>query len=151
MLYALLDSSAVIDVPHLQAALALWAYCAESARLIFGADDEVEDPLQARILKLIRTALAGLTRTEIHRALSGHVPAATLVAALAGLRDRGLIVPTVEETGGRRAERWRVRQPCEVSETSAGTSPPGPAGEDNALSALSSHPPADGGTEVLEL
>jgi len=28
MLYALLDGSAVIEVPHLQAALALWDYCA---------------------------------------------------------------------------------------------------------------------------
>ena len=42
MLYALLDGSAVIRLEHLQAALAIWRYCEESARLIFG--DKLGDP-----------------------------------------------------------------------------------------------------------
>jgi hypothetical protein len=36
MLYALTDSSPVIRREHLQAALAVWDYCRESARLLFG-------------------------------------------------------------------------------------------------------------------
>src|SRR5262249_4310160 len=40
-LYALLDMSAVVAVPHLLAALALWDYCEASARYLFG--DELGD------------------------------------------------------------------------------------------------------------
>jgi hypothetical protein len=34
-LYALLDRAAMVDVPHLDAAYALWRYCEDSARYIF--------------------------------------------------------------------------------------------------------------------
>ena len=40
--YALLDCSAEIRVEHLNAALAVWQYCHDSARFIFG--DSLGDP-----------------------------------------------------------------------------------------------------------
>src|SRR5262249_43576778 len=55
MLYALLDKSNAIDVPHLKAALAMWTYSDASAQLIFGSGDaETDDPLAARLLLAIR-------------------------------------------------------------------------------------------------
>ena len=42
LLYALLDCSAVIQLEHLEAALAFWAYSAASARWVFG--DSIGDP-----------------------------------------------------------------------------------------------------------
>jgi hypothetical protein len=150
MVYALLDSAPVIDVPHLNAALALWAYCEQSARLIFGAEDaESDNPLEGRILKLIRAASGGMTRSDVHGALSGHIPAQELLKALAGLRDKRLIVATQQSTGGRPAERWFARSAGETSEESEESPAAGQSAELNAhISHLS---PAAPGTEVMEL
>jgi hypothetical protein len=52
LLYALLDGKNVIGEDHLTAALALWDYCARSARFIFGdAATETED--ERRLIKLL--------------------------------------------------------------------------------------------------
>jgi hypothetical protein len=60
-LYALLDGQSVIDVVHMKAALALWQYCEDSARYIFG--DSLGDPLADQVLELLRTAAQGMTQT----------------------------------------------------------------------------------------
>lgn len=150
MIYALLDSVPTIDVPHLEAALALWAYCEQSARLIFGGDSaETDDPLEGRILSLIRAASGGMTRTDIHGALSGHIPAQSLVNAMAGLRDKNLIYCTQESTGGRPAERWFARIVGEKSEESEGSTSAEKLAE---LTAHNSHnSQAAPGMEVLEI
>lgn len=63
MLYALLDGKAVIDVPHVQAALAVWRYCDASARLIFHRDsEETKDPLEKLLLAAIRQGAGGQTK-----------------------------------------------------------------------------------------
>jgi Protein of unknown function (DUF3987) len=41
-LYALTDNASLVDVPHLRAALALWRYCFNSAKFLFG--DRLGDP-----------------------------------------------------------------------------------------------------------
>jgi len=106
MLYALLDCQAVIDVPHLRAALALWSYADASAKLIFGAAPE--DPLPGLILSKLQESLTGLTRTELHNAFARNLPPAKLVEALATLRDRGEATPEKVQTAGRPAERWKA-------------------------------------------
>ena len=66
MIYALLDCSVVIKVPHLKGSLALWDYNEESVKLIFGerlGDANVD--LVYRVLK----AIGLLTRTHIHNLL----------------------------------------------------------------------------------
>jgi len=127
MVYALSDQCTAIDVMHLKAALAFWRYCDESACLIFeGTDPETDgDPLAARLPAVIRASPNGLTRRDLHKALCGHVPAKELVAALAKLRDRGLVRRTEKETGGRKAECWFPREAaCERSEQSEQRSTP---------------------------
>ena len=66
MLYALMDCSATIKVPHLQAALAFWDYSEQSVSLIFG--DLLGDPNVDRVWDYLKT-LGKLSRSLIHSIL----------------------------------------------------------------------------------
>jgi len=106
--YALLDGSATIDAVHLRAALAVWSYCCESARIIFGI--ETPDPLVEMVFgKLKEAGAAGLTRTQLRDAFSRNLRGDVLVQALGRLRDSGRIFATAEPMAGRPVERWRLR------------------------------------------
>ncbi len=90
LLYALLDGGRVIRREHLLAALALWDYCAESARVIFG--DASGDPDADKILAALRAAGSkGLTGADINRLFGGHRNPKQLDASLSRLLGRGLI------------------------------------------------------------
>ena len=108
MLYALADGSKVIRREHLQAALALWSYCRESARLIFGGTQAAEpEPLYLRLMNAILKA-PGVSRSGL-REVAGHkTPAPAIEDALARLEGSGLAFRrTVQPTGGGRpAECW---------------------------------------------
>ena len=56
LLYALLDQAPAIGCVHLEAALALWEYCEDSARYLFG--DATGDPTADRVLAAIRNSPA---------------------------------------------------------------------------------------------
>ena len=105
-LYALLDSSTSIRLPHLTAALEVWAYCEDSVRVIFG--DGLGDETADTILRLLRTTPNGMTRTEINRAFHSHKSAAELERALALLKKRFGLTSESIETGGGPATRWRL-------------------------------------------
>lgn len=104
LLYALLDCSARVREEHLMAALALWQYAHESARFIFG--EALGDPVADTILKALRIAPNGLTRTEINALFKGHKDAGQLRCALDLLVAAGYARVEVEVTEGRSAERW---------------------------------------------
>jgi hypothetical protein len=101
MVYALLDSSDVIRVEHLRAALAIWDYSEQSVRRILNAAEEGRThPKADRILEHLREHPEGATRTQIQQTVfKGHLPAGELVEALAYLRDRNLARVTKEATG----------------------------------------------------
>lgn len=104
LLEPLLDDAPVIDLPHLEAALAFWDYCARSAEWAFG--DTTGDPTADLILLALRQAGEnGLTRTDIRDLLSRNHPE-QIPIALTVLAIRGLARMEREETGGRPAERW---------------------------------------------
>jgi hypothetical protein len=107
-IYALLDSSAIVRLEHLRAALALWSYCAGSVRHVFG--DELGDPLADEIRRGLLQAAEGLDRTAIHRLLGNHRSRDAVDRALALLLQLGLASPTVRESDGRSAEVWRARE-----------------------------------------
>jgi hypothetical protein len=69
LIYSLLDASEQIDVPHLEAALAVWEYCESSAAFVFGdlLGDRVADEI-ARALQ--HAGPKGMTRTAIRDLLS---------------------------------------------------------------------------------
>ena len=92
-------------VDHLQAALAVWTYCEDSVRFIFG--DVLGDPVADSILRSLRTRPDGMTRTEIIALFNRHIKADALSRALDLLREHGLArCETKKDTGGAPEERW---------------------------------------------
>ena len=53
LIYAVLDNSDQIKDVHLKAALALWRYCEDSARYIFGGS--IGDPFTDELLRALRS------------------------------------------------------------------------------------------------
>ncbi len=109
LIYALADCSEAILLPHLEAALALWAYSEASARFTFG--DAIGDPLADELLRLLRRAgREGMDRTEIRDAFGRNRAADDIGRALGALAEAGLarMVHPEREPGqrGRRPERW---------------------------------------------
>jgi hypothetical protein len=136
MAYALENGSAVIEEAHLKAALAFWAYADASAKHIFSA--EPIEPLPERILERIQQAPNGLTRNQLRDAFSRNISSNELLAALAKLRDRGQIYAEEDrDTGGRPAERWRLRGNAVTrkEESTAETEAPQPDPEQSAAGA----------------
>jgi hypothetical protein len=108
-LYALLDRSVVVCEPHLQAALALWDYCAQSAAFVFG--DTVGDHAADEVWSALRQAgPEGLGRTEINAAFHRNRSAEQISRALAILYEQGHVDCTMIETGGRPREVWRTKE-----------------------------------------
>jgi hypothetical protein len=107
-LFALADGSGTVDLPHLDAALALWQYSADTHRYLF-ASGAGRSPLADKLLAGLHAGgQAGLSRTDIRRSVgSNATPAATIDAALQELAAAGLAIPEKVPTAGRPVERWR--------------------------------------------
>jgi hypothetical protein len=104
-LYAALDCSSIIRLPHLQAACALWDYCSESAASLFGAC--VGDSVADRILEALQAAENGLTRKQIRDLFHGNISSSSIDQALGKLSS--LAAATCRFTGagrGRPAALW---------------------------------------------
>jgi hypothetical protein len=98
--YALLDGSNTIELPHLEAALAVWRYCEQSALYVFG--EILGDPIADRLLAAVRdVGSAGLDGAGQHAAFARHADQRQLARARADLERRGLVVTTTEQTRGR--------------------------------------------------
>lgn len=105
LLYALGSGAARIEREHLESALALWSYAERSVRRIFG--DLLGDSTADAVIRGLRSAPGGLTRTEISGDLLGrNTPVSRLNSALDLLARLRLARGRYESTGGRRAERW---------------------------------------------
>ena len=121
-LYALLDKTDKVEVSHLNAAYALWRYCEDSARHVFG--DMLGDPLADELCRMLRRAgQEGLTRTDINNALGRHVKSTLIGQALARLQREGFARIATQHTAGRPVETWylmvpRVHAQSEKSEKS---------------------------------
>lgn len=106
MLYALSDAQSTIELEHLNAALALWRYCFESARYVFGDSlgDRVADDIHAAI---VEAGGPGITRTELSNALGRNRSRTEIARGLARLADTGLVRFEHDSSGvGRPIERW---------------------------------------------
>ena len=85
MLFALLDRSEDIRAEHLRAALALWRYCEESARMIFGGLTKE----QSKLFQIIKAGPK--TVAQLREALHRHRRVADILTDLAALLGRGLV------------------------------------------------------------
>ncbi len=107
LIYALLDNSKEIRLEHLLAAVAVWNYCEDSARKIFG--DALGEPIADKILSALRDATnRSLNRTQIHDLFSRHKTDEEIDRASLVLRNKGLIRVGTTKTGGRDMETWEA-------------------------------------------
>jgi hypothetical protein len=104
-LYAALDCSPFIRLPHLQAALTIWDFCSYSAASLFGAC--VGDSVADRILEALQAAENGLTRTQIRDLFHGNISSNSIDQALEKLRSLSAAAcRSALAGGGRRATLW---------------------------------------------
>jgi hypothetical protein len=103
-LYAIMNSSRTIEYEHLAAALALWQYCEDSARRIFG--DSTGDPVADKTEAALKRHSEGLTRNQVRNLFGRNQSAERIEQALSLLLNLGRVQRVTEETGGRPAERW---------------------------------------------
>jgi hypothetical protein len=103
-IYALMDERDEVRTQHLHAALAVWKFCFESAKYIFGRRSPIG--LDDKLRRVLREARAGMTRTEISAALNHHFAGSEIGSSLERLQEEGFATPKKEATKGRTAERW---------------------------------------------
>jgi hypothetical protein len=118
-IYAALDSTSVIGLPHLQAALAVWDYCYSSAALLFGTS--TGDPIADRIREAIQASNDGLSKYQIRRLFHGHVEGSRIDAALEQLVALGALYAQSEATGGRPSTLWSAIEENEPEENEEST------------------------------
>jgi hypothetical protein len=104
VVYALLDGSQEIRPEHQRAALALWEYAEQSARIIFG--DATGNSIADTIMRALRE-MGELDRTQIMALFGRHQSADRIEAALTLLRKAGMVCSEKVDTGGRQRELWR--------------------------------------------
>jgi hypothetical protein len=101
-----LDGSNIVELPHLQAAVAVWDYAEASARYIFG--DATGDHVADRILGVLRANPDGASRTDIYNYFGRNVPSSRLGQALDLLLQNKKATMRFEETEGRSTELWKA-------------------------------------------
>lgn len=105
-LYALSDCSDVIQAKHMMSALAVWEFCEQSAKHLFGSN--CNNPLGRKILTALHGSSQGLTRTEIIGLFQHNRSAAEIDLALNTLLSSGTARSQIEKSDGRGrpTERW---------------------------------------------
>jgi hypothetical protein len=103
--YALLDTSERIEVPHLEAALAVWRYAERSAQWVFA--DATGDSTVDSIREALRNAgEKGVSRTEMRDMFGRNMSVHEIERGLGFLLFKGWARRESIETGGRPEERW---------------------------------------------
>lgn len=105
-LYAVLDGSRTLELPHLEAALTLWRYSEASAEYIFGTatGDSIADKITARL----EDAPEGLTRSEVRELFKRNVSSERIGHALSTLEGAGRIQREQEASPGRGRPTERI-------------------------------------------
>lgn len=102
LIYAALDCSPTIQPHHLNAALAVWRYCDDSARNIFGGviDHSSGNKLERRLQDIVKSE-SGITKGELRLKVSHSITTDRFDAALQRLIERNEIVSVyaVSESG----------------------------------------------------
>lgn len=105
--FALLDGASEISASHLNAALAFWSYCNESAQYLFGSGSENTDA--NKILEFLKSGRK--SQTEIYDLFGGNKDAATYGAALTHLQAVGRIDSSEDKSKpGRPKKYWQLRE-----------------------------------------
>src|SRR5262249_22800867 len=104
-IYALLDKSKFIRPEHHHAAMAVWRYCEQSARWIFGTS--TGDRNADKILVALRHTSNGMTKTEISiDVFNRHASSAEIDEALRLLHGLRMVGYRAEASRGAPIQRW---------------------------------------------
>jgi hypothetical protein len=108
-IFALADQRALIDVEHLEAALAIWNHSGRSLRFMFPDDS---DPAADKLMAALRNAGdGGLTKREItNDVFNKHRSAEELDELLGKLLAYRLITQTTVKGKGRPSQRYSVNR-----------------------------------------
>jgi hypothetical protein len=105
LIYALLDRSPQIERVHLDAALAVWAFCESSARYIFG--DLIGEPLADEILRVLRhVGTSGMSRMDLFGMFFPFQSKDKIAAALVRLLTAGKVRREQKASRGLAGEMW---------------------------------------------
>jgi len=104
LIFALLDGSNRIDVPHLKAALEVWRYCQESVEFCFGTS--TGNSVGNKILSMLAGAPEGVTLTQISAFFGRNKKRNELQQALDILQSSGKARFEKRNTGGAPAVLW---------------------------------------------
>ena len=108
MIYALLDLSYTITVDHLNAALAVWEYCEESAKYIFG---DMGGNQVAQEIMIALEAKGEMTQNDIVNLFNRNKPASQIKEALQELLERGTIEQRKDKSKpGRPTTIWSINK-----------------------------------------
>ncbi len=103
---ALLDGSGVITADHLESALALWQYAADSAVYLFG--DKLGDAVADRIRDTLRDGAQ--SQNDLMNLFGRNVRSARISTALHLLQAGGHVTSRQELTAGRSRTVWELRR-----------------------------------------
>ncbi len=98
-----MDRLAAIQRQHVEAALALWRYCADSAECLFGGS--TGDPVADQVLVILEEHPEGVGRTLLHRKL-GWRNAWRIQRAVGLLTECHRIRSTLSHSRGRPLETY---------------------------------------------
>jgi uncharacterized membrane protein len=106
LIFTLAEGKGQIDLPHREAAFAVWSLCEDSTVQVWG--DMLGDNVADTILAALRAAgPAGMARTELATIFGRHQPSARISDALELLERVGKAERALG--GGHGERRWRAR------------------------------------------
>lgn len=102
-IYAVFDGSPVVQIPHLVAAIELWAFVERSLQHIYGSAPRI-DPDEETIWRRLQQCPA--SRNQLIDLFNRNRSAAQIEAVMERFEGRGLVRWEMVETGGRAAKVW---------------------------------------------
>jgi hypothetical protein len=103
--FALFDGADFISEKHLEAAIAFWRYCFDSAKYLFGGVEL--DPVAQTILQALGSGPK--SQSEIRDLFARHITAERLTQVLMDLQEKGRITYVeIGGTGGRPRRVWSL-------------------------------------------
>lgn len=103
-IYASLDQSAEIRIEHLLAAVAVWNFCFQSCKFIFGT--ALGNPVADQIREALKRKPEGMTRSEIYNMFGKNKASKQIIKALTFLLEHSLVKKQIRKTKGRPVEVW---------------------------------------------
>ncbi|WP_419783108.1 bifunctional DNA primase/polymerase [Maridesulfovibrio sp.] len=104
LIYALLDRSNCVRLPHLKAALALWDYCEQSARFIFAGLES--DSTCQKIMEALEESGGKLDTSGLYKFFGNHISKRKMTVALNNLlASKNIRVEELKPQGGGRPRK----------------------------------------------